>query len=286
MEKAFTCISCTQKPCRRSEPGTFDICPYGVSFLNTEGNIETKEPKVPLSTIAKNLRHEINPILQAIIQQAVKLDDSLTTKEIDLSNPLSVIVGSTVILDNFIQMITGVHEFHSSPSQKTNRRVSLKYLVEHYFTLYNIVQEEGRANDLNLVNNISEKYYIDECSDFVEYIIAILVDNAWKYSENNSTLNVNLKTAGLEKPKLIFTNVSKPIPEGINIFNSGTKADKFSKGFGYGLGWAKDLESNYNALVENDNPFQITHEQARSGTPGLFYQNFELRNLKILKSEK
>ncbi|MCL6267445.1 hypothetical protein [Flagellimonas myxillae] len=259
---------------------------YGVSFFNRDGTVETKEPKVPLSTISKNLRHEINPILQTIIQQAVKLDESLSTREIDLKNPLSVIIGSTVILDNFIQMITGVHEFHSSPALKSNKRIGLKYLIEHYFTLYTIIQEEGRAKNLSLVNNISDKHYINECSDFVEYILAIFIDNAWKYSEDNSRLNVNLKTVGEKKPKLIFTNVSKTIPSNINIFESGSKVNKDSKGFGYGLRWAKDLEANYNALVKGNDEFKINHVQVKSSSPGFSYQHFELENLKILSDEK
>ena len=46
---------------------------------------ETKEPKIPLSTIAKNLRHEINPILQSIIEQTTILDSNLSTKTIFLN---------------------------------------------------------------------------------------------------------------------------------------------------------------------------------------------------------
>ena len=177
---------------KQTEENTFDICQYGVSFVNRNGYIETKEPKIPLSTIAKNLRHEINPILQSIIEQATILDPKLSTKTIFLNNPLSIIIGNTVILDNFIQMITGVHEFHSTPSNISQKPFNLKEIIDFYFNIYSIVKEEGRTENLKINNLITENFYVDKFSDFIKYIIVILIDNSWKYSNNNSVLTVNL----------------------------------------------------------------------------------------------
>lgn len=192
MSNILTCHNCQSKVCKNTEDGTFDICQYGVSYLNRNGYIETKEPKIPLSTIAKNLRHEINPILQSIIEQTTIMDPNLSTKTIYLNNPLSIIIGSTVILDNFIQMITGVHEFHSTPSNISQKAINLKNVINHYFTIYSIIKEEGRTEKLSINNLIDEKYIVEKYSDFIIYMIVILIDNAWKYSTNNSTLTVNL----------------------------------------------------------------------------------------------
>jgi K+-sensing histidine kinase KdpD len=282
MSKTLTCLSCSSKFCEKSEEGTFDICQYGISFLNRNGNIETKEPKVPLSTIAKNLRHEINPILQAIIQQATIIDPSLSTKIIYPDKPLSLIVGSTVVLDNFIQMITGVHEFHSTPSNLTSKKIKLKSIVDVNYVTYGIIKENGRTKGLKLNNHIPENYTISKCSDFIKYTLAVLIDNAWKYSIDDSTLTVNINKLENGNYRLKLTNKSEVIPEGINIFEMGSKVDPSSKGFGYGLSWVKTLQANYNTLLRNESEseFKVQHNQLYESN-GLAFQEFILDNIKI-----
>ncbi|GAB5564429.1 MAG: hypothetical protein Wins2KO_14920 [Winogradskyella sp.] len=276
----FTCFNCISKPCRNTEIGTFDICQYGISFLNRNGEIEVREPRIPLSTIAKNLRHEINPILQTIIQEASNLDPTLTVKRIDLNNPLSKIVGSTVILDNFIQMITGVHEFHSTPSVMSNK-INLRALVNNYFIIYSIIKEEGRTKNLILNNLIPDNLIINLNSDYITYMVSILIDNAWKYSIDGSTFSVSIKNKSKNNWDLIFVNKSEAIPQNINIFEQGSKVNKDSKGFGYGLNWIKDLEASYNERIDSEaSTFEITHNQL---TPekDFSFQEFILKNLKI-----
>ncbi|MGV1012923.1 MAG: hypothetical protein ACOYBS_10785 [Flavobacterium sp.] len=282
MSNILTCHNCQAKPCRQTEDQTFDICQYGVSFLNRGGYVETKEPKIPLSTIAKNLRHEINPILQCIIEQTTILDSNLSTKTIFLNNPLSIIIGNTVILDNFIQMITGVHEFHSTPSNISQKAFKLKDMINYYFTVYSIIKEEGRTEKLSINNLIDEKYFVEKYSDFIKYILVILIDNAWKYSINNSTLTVNIVKISNEYYNLEIVNQSKRIPDDLSIFKLGIKADENSKGFGYGLYWIKTLESSYNTLFENneDNKLQIVHEQIASKT-NLSFQKFTIKNINL-----
>lgn len=280
----LTCYNCHSKFCRKTKSGTFDICQYGVSFLNREGQIETREPKIPLSTIAKNLRHEINPILQTIIEQATLVDPYLSVKSIYLDKPLSVIVGSTVILDNFIQMITGVHEFHSTPTNIAQNKFNLKKQVDFYFDVYSIIKEEGRAQNLSLNNIISEDYFVNEYGDFIKYILVILIDNAWKYSSNESTITTNIRRCenGLFNFEII--NKSLKIPKENNIFDLGFKVDPESKGFGYGLYWVKTLESSYNTLVLSkvEDQLEITHEQQVTDSQ-ITFQKFTVKNIKLIK---
>lgn len=288
MTEPLICISCSSKPCQRTKQGTFDICKYGIAFLTREESIEKKEPQIQLSNISRNLRHELNPILQTIIEQTTKLDDTLSVREIDLKKPLSVIIGSTVILDNFIQMITGVHEFHTSPTSISHRKIGLKTIIDYYFAVYAILKEEERAKNLRLNNIIPENYFISFCSDFVKYIIAVLVDNVWKYSIDNSVFTVNINSIDDRKCKLIFTNQSEPLPNNLNIFDLGIKADDSSKGFGYGLYWAKLLEFNYNVInqtiEDKENGLLITHKQLYSSADNIVYQEFKINNLIIEKA--
>lgn len=276
----FTCFNCNSKFCKNTDDGTFEICQYGISFLNKNGRIEVREPKVPVSTIAKNLRHEINPILQTIIQEATIIDPTLSTKKIDLANPLSKIVGSAVILDNFIQMITGVHEFHSTPSV-SSKKINLYNLINNYFIIYSIIKEEGRTKNLDINNLIPKDIFITENSDYITYMVSILIDNAWKYSIDNSTFTVNIKRIENEYWEIKFTNKSKSIPNNIDIFSLGSKVEKESKGFGYGLNWIKDLEANYNERIEKEKfRFKISHNQLTPKRDHSF-QEFVLNNVKI-----
>ena len=228
------------------------------------------------------MRHEINPILQSIIEQTTILDSNLSTKTIFLNNPLSIIIGNTVILDNFIQMITGVHEFHSTPSNISQKAFKLKDIINYYFTVYSIIKEEGRSEKLTINNLINEKYYVEKYSDFIKYILVILIDNAWKYSIINSTLTVNLINIGNEFYNLEIVNQSKKIPSKLNIFEMGTKADENSKGFGYGLYWIKTLENSYNTLLESneENKLEIVHNQIESKT-NLSFQKFTIKNINL-----
>lgn len=282
MSNILTCHNCHSKLCKLTEDNTFDICQYGVSFINRNGNIETKEPKIPLSTIAKNLRHEINPILQSIIEQTTILDPELSTKAIFLNKPLSIIIGNTVILDNFIQMITGVHEFHSTPSNISQKPIILKNLIDFYFNVYSIIKEEGRTQYLTMNNLISQKFIVDKYSDFIKYIIVILIDNAWKYSLNNSTLTINLVHKEGEFYNIEIVNQSNKIPNNLNLFDLGVKVDEFSKGFGYGLYWIKTLENSYNALQENNenDKLKISHIQMETKS-NIAFQKFIIENLNL-----
>lgn len=285
MNEPLFCISCSSRPCEKSENSVFEICKYGIAFFNRDGIIEKKEPKISLSNISRNLRHEINPILQTIIEQTTKIDPTLSIKTIDLSNPLSVVIGSTVILDNFIQMITGVHEFHTSPTGVSDKEIRLSDLVNQCYDIYSVLKEEERAGQLKLNNLIPDNYYVSFCSDFVKYILAVLIDNAWKYSIDNSTLTVNINSTDNGRSRIKIVNRSKTFESHLNIFDLGVKASDSSKGFGYGLYWTKLLEFNYNAIAHqiednDDNKFYISHtQQPTTANPGISYQEFSLNNL-------
>lgn len=278
-----TCNFCNPKYCKNSDINTFDICQYGVSYLNTGKKIISKEPKIPLSTIAKNLRHEINPILQSIIEQTSKLDNNLSTKIIDLSNPLSKIIGNTVILDHFIQMITGVHEFHSTPSNLSNKKINILNTIEYYYHVYSIIKESGRNEKLNLKIHVDENkiYLLEELSDFIKYMISILIDNAWKYSKINSNLDIYINENSNYRYDIIFENISNIIPEEIEIFKVGIKADDSTKGFGYGLYWLNTLKNSYNEMITDENLIDIKYKQTIIDS-NTAKQGFTIENLNII----
>ena len=121
------------------------------------------------------------------------------------------------------------------------------------------------------------------CSDFVKYILAVLIDNAWKYSIDNSTLTVNINSTDNGRSRINIVNRSKTFEPNLKIFDLGVKASDSSKGFGYGLYWSKLLEFNYNALAhqieDKNNKFYISHTQRPTANPEISYQEFSLNNL-------
>jgi len=305
MDREFPplCLGCFSRECENSVAGSFEVCKYGIAYYNNNSKIERKEPLLPIAKISKNLRHEINPVLQTIIDQATQMNPHLSTKEIDVNDPLSVIIGATVILDIFIQMITGVNEFHYStePINQMKKSYNLRSLIQNYYNIYSILKENERSKNLKLALVVNPNLVLSICSDFINYIIAVLIDNAWKYSSENSVLSVNttnLRNKVFEENKnqttdntrillvdLVFTNYSKRLPDDLKLYDLGAKANTESKGFGFGLYWAKNLEFHYNDLI-NELPgeqdrLQIIHEQVDSNNEGYAYQKFTLKNLII-----
>lgn len=285
------CMGCSSRDCEKSKNDDFEVCKYGIAYVNKAGEIIRKEPLLPIHTISKNLRHEINPVLQTIIENVIKLDSKLSTKTIDVQNPLSVIIGATVVLDNFIQMITGVNEFHYShePLHVNRKKIQLRKTIDNYFNVYSIIKERERAKNLRLMNTLEVDTTITICSEFINYIIAVLIDNAWKYSTENSVLTVTLSKITYGLATLTFTNHSETMPNNFNLYDLGAKVNAESKGFGFGLYWAKNLEYHYNNLCdiepESPNAFSIVHEQQVSSNPGLAYQKFILKNIRIDTNE-
>lgn len=262
-EETETCNYCFSKFCKNSQDGDFDICQYGVSFVKINNEIFTREPKISVSTIAKNLRHEINPILHSIIEQTTKIDNTLSTKIIQLSNPLSLIIGNTVILDNFIQMITGIHDFHSTSTNISSKKINVKDSIKYYYDVYSLIKEDGRTETLKLNSKIPNNFFIHELSDFIKYMFVIIIDNAWKYSKSNTELTINLNHKALNYYDLDFINVSSIIPSDFNLFKLGNKVLENSKGFGYGLYWIKMLAHSYNELLNSEKEYklEVIHNQ-------------------------
>lgn len=280
--KSIICIRCSTRGCEKSAPDEFGICNYGVAFYNKGDRILRKETLVPLSFISRNLRHELHKFLQAIVSEANTIDESLTTKSVDLGNPSSRIVGLTIAIDHFVQMLAGVNEFHSLsiiPRKKDCRRLS--DLVRKYFSIHSIIRNERRATDLKLSITFGDNIYIPVFADIFEYLFSVLMDNAWKYSLANTTVRVsaNLHTQGLADVE--FSNESNPLPEGFNVFGKGTQVDENSEGFGYGLFWALILVDHYNSLSGANSPvLDLIHEEKRL-TDNVSEQKFILRNVPV-----
>lgn len=258
------CIRCSSKDCEKSKVDTFDFCRYGVAFYNTGTKIKKKEETVTLRHISHNLKHELNKVLQTIISEASLIDPTVSTKRIELNKPASKIVAATVIIDQFIEMISGVNEFHPSLQHSSNldKKSSLLNMLDKYSKVYSLILNTRRAKDINFNFNIDSNFQIAFAYKIIEYIIATLIDNIWKYSNNNSIASITAtKTNGVDI-NLNFSNSSKPINNPQFIFKKGFQCEAKSEGFGYGLYWAKILIDHYNTLSKRTSEIlELTHKQ-------------------------
>lgn len=276
------CIRCPSKECEKSEVGTFDFCQYGVAFYNTGDGIKKKEESVTLRHVSHNLRHELNKVLQTIIAEASLIDPTVSAKKIDLDNPASKIVGATVIIDQFIEMIAGVNEFHPSSSYSANldKKHNLFSVIDKYTKVFSLIVNTRRSKNINFHFEVDSKTNIAFASHIVEYIISILVDNIWKYSLDGSDAKISATRCNESDIEIEFTNISKPINECELIFNKGFQLSGDSEGFGYGLYWAQVLVQHYNELSKRSSDFlKLVHQQEVIDSEKA-KQTFIIRNLR------
>jgi len=280
------CQSCQRRSCEASSPGRLAFCEYDVAYYNNGTTLLRAEPLVPLRMLCTNLRHELHHILNLIVEQAVAIDPSVSIRWIDLDNPASRILAATVIVDRFIQMLTGVYEFHPAGSgEHLTLSRSLAEILTKYFSIYSIVKGIRRASALKLDLDFDRALVVPHCVDIYEYITSILMDNAWKYSPSDTTLAVRVREKSNSRADISFTNISKPITEGLDIFAKGVKGDMQSEGFGYGLYWATILIDYYNLhMGRTKDLLELRHNQELR-EDGFALHEFTLLNAALIREE-
>lgn len=284
MELPATCIRCRAKPCERSTSGTLAICDYDIAYYNDGGVIIRAESAVPMRMVCTNLRHEVHHILNLIVEQATIIQPNLSSRRIDLDDPASRILAATTIIDLFIQMLTGVYEFHPTyGGEQLSLRRSLAEIVHKYFAVYSVLKGIRRASDLKLRLGFDPNLKVSHSSGVYEYLTAILLDNAWKYATANTTVAVDVQEKANGLADVSFSNLSDPIPATLNVFAKGCKGDVDAEGFGYGLYWATILADYYNRQVDRTKDLlELRHSQEHR-EEGLALQTFTICNADVVR---
>lgn len=110
--------------------------------------------------------------------------------------------------------------------------------------------ETGKQLDLDIAADVQVKG--NETS--LKQLVAILVDNACKYSDENGLIKVSL-TATQDKAELLINNSGEPIPEQSlpHIFDRFYRVDKsrarLEGGYGLGLSIAKSIADSHHAKL-------------------------------------
>ncbi len=273
------CNICTTKTCEKMKIGSLAICEYGVVCYVKPSKIEKLDPYITLRNLSTNLRHEINPILSLILEETNKLDPKLSTSMIDLEKPSNRIVGAVLIIDMMIQMISGINDFQPGEVKHTNSgKYPLKQILRKYFSIHAILKNAYRAENLFLSIESEQSYLIKKGGDNLEYIFNILFDNIWKYSTSNTQVTVSISHKENEIYDISIKNESKQIQNDLEIFSLGIKGDNSSKGFGFGLSWARTLINHYNnMLYENLPDLDLSHKQINDADK--YYQIFTIHNV-------
>jgi len=244
------CVLCRQKPCEHAPVGTLAVCDYSVAYYKkSDDDILKHRERVNARDIVTNLRHELHRVLAYIVQEAEEIDPNVSTKRINLDSPGSRIVGATIILDNFIQMITGAYAFQPDRGHSPHNSGQPLYIAETITRLietYSMIKNRRRAHSLSCDINVPTTAYTRILPTTIEGIIAVLCDNIWKYSVNGSHVEIGYlhKSSGLAS--IYFQNAGPAVPRPDLIFDKGYKADKNSEGFGFGLYWAQNLVAFHN----------------------------------------
>lgn len=232
--------------------------------------------------VAANLRHELHKVLQYIVTQAEEIDERISVRHVDLTRPASRIVGATVILDHFIEMISGVYDFSPDQAQGAHRAassISLHDTVRRYIYTYSLIRNTRRASDLNFAWNIQEDVHISILPSVVEYLIAVLCDNIWKYAIEGSLVQAECIDASQGLISLRFKNIGAELPGDGEIFSKGYQRDSSSEGFGFGLYWATLLIDHYNRSIGRvEDPLTLEHAQLRR-VDGFAEHIFTIKNI-------
>jgi hypothetical protein len=200
-----------------------------------------------------------------IVSQADEIEPNLSTRRINLASPSSRIVGATVILDKFIEMVSGVYDFHPDRGCSTSgtaAQISLYDTVRRLVDTYSLIKNVRRASRLDIAIDIPRDLAVVTMASPVENLIAVFTDNIWKYSLPDTRVVIRSKPKSATLVDLEFTNIGKPLPLGSPIFEKGYQAYPNSEGFGFGLYWAKVLADHYNdAQRRIDSPMSIQYGQ-------------------------
>jgi K+-sensing histidine kinase KdpD len=134
--------------------------------------------------------------------------------------------------------------------------------IKIFYTIYSIRRKRSKNISLTLHDDSKNELIINYGTNIINLIVSILIDNAWKYSIINSTLKVYTTKTIDYLIDIVFENHSKPLTNDLNVFSKGTKGDKNSPGFGYGLFWAQILVDHYNRISGmEDNLLELVHNE-------------------------
>lgn len=220
-----------------------------------------------------------NWIIKPVKESFEKQKEFIADASHELKTPLSVIMASSDALekspnekkwlkniksesDRMNLLITNLLDLASSEKKETfnMQNANLSKIVE-----LSVLTFEGRAFE----HKVKLKYEIDDNINMnldensIKQLVEILLDNAVKHSNINSTINVNLKR-DRNNIELLVENAGDEIPKGEEekIFERFYRVDKSRNRkegrYGLGLAIAKNIVLNHNGSITASSNLGVT----------------------------
>ncbi|MBU0278669.1 MULTISPECIES: cell wall metabolism sensor histidine kinase WalK [unclassified Gemella] len=200
----------------------------------------------------------------------------------ELKTPLTIIISNADVLEMEVGKSKWLDNIHNQIERLTHLINSLvafsraeerENLIKNNFSMTNLVksrledfQELANFKDKEIVADIAENIFYSGDKQTIMQVIDILLDNAIKYADDNSIINVNL-TSNKKSINLVVRNKTEGIKEGdlSKVFDRFYRLDESrnskTKGYGIGLSLAKLIidrhKSQIKAYAPKDDEFII-----------------------------
>ena len=228
---------------------------------------QLRNPLAALRTYAKLLMKRLGPD-----SDLLEIIESMLTEQ----KQINEYIGSFEKLNKPIQIPIDIGEERLllPPDLRINEKVTIKDILTP-------ILERGKANAIlqnKIWNQSSEwpNWSVREISSkfrVIAEIVANLLENTCKYTEENAQIGLFLLNSGI----IVFDNGEKiPIEEGEKIFTKGYRgiSSKNKEGTGVGLFLARKLAKKINGdlfLLENHDDSDLNNEIQNLKTTNIFY---------------
>lgn len=228
-----------------------------VSYLLAGKTLEpVKKAMEKQKNFIANASHELKtPIATIKIENEVALMDKTNSAE-SYKKILESNLEEINNLEKLVSKIISQNKLDSTQQSKFEK-VDLKKIVEDGITKF-----KNPANLENIVYNVSlENSKVQGNEEMLKELIAILFDNAIKYSPKNKQIEVKLKN-GNKKAIITVSNFGKRIEkrEITKIFERFYTVDKSHSSIGHGLGLsiAKEIVELHQGKIQTKSTYNKT----------------------------
>jgi signal transduction histidine kinase len=206
---------------------------------------EIKELEQQAKDLVANVSHEFKTPLTLIRGYTMNLKD----KSIKASSEVyDKIISSTVTLENLVNDLLTLNKYQSNKIVLKKEPVILNNLLED---IVSDMKELSKSKEINIIYDKPKKL-IDKEIDYTKFkqLITILLDNAIKYSKDNTNITVLLKTNEI---KIIDEGIGIEKKELDNIFKRYYQVKDTENGYGLGLCIAKYIVDahDYNIKINS-----------------------------------
>lgn len=208
-------------------------------------------------------------VISPIVENVKKQKQFITYASHELKTPLAIISSNTELLaiengkskwlgninkqiDRLSNLIASLIEFSKAEEKDT--------IVREKFSLTDLVEDRvedfldlAEFNSKKITTNIKEAVEYNGEYDSIFQVIDILLDNAIKYSDDESSISVELST-NMGLPKLIISNKAKFVQKGnldkvFDRFYRDEHSRENNQGYGLGLALAKLIIDRHGAKI-------------------------------------